>query len=133
MKKFSWYTIVHPDYEGWPAPPLYRIVGPLVEEEIAAGEYTCDIYFKPNRKGGYNRKESHLLNVEGKKYFGNRWARYKKLYDPKRPLFQGVPKRNWLKVEITKIHLSMMTFAGILSLSSNILGIKAEEKEDGRK
>ena len=49
-RKFSWYTIVHPDYEGWPAPPIYRLVGPAIEQ---SGETTCDIYYRPNRKGGH--------------------------------------------------------------------------------
>ena len=57
MRKFSWYTIVHPGYEGWPAPPLFRLVGPAIEE---SGETTCDIYFKPNRKGGHTH--CHCLN-----------------------------------------------------------------------
>lgn len=58
MRKFSWYTIIHP---GWHEgePPLFRLVGPAIEE---SGEVTCDIYFKPNRKGGYNRKINHLTN-----------------------------------------------------------------------
>lgn len=127
MNRYSWFTENEKDSGGW-----YKC-NACVEFPQQKVSFDAYPYYKPNRKGGYNRKESHLLNVEGKKYFGNRWARCKKLYDPKGPLFQGVPKRNWLKVEITKIHLSMMTFAGILSLSSDILGIKAEEKEDGRK
>lgn len=49
-RKFSGYTIVHPDYEGWPAPPIYRLVGPAIEQ---SGETTCDIYYRPNRKGGH--------------------------------------------------------------------------------
>ena len=61
MRKFSWYTIVHPAYEGWPAPPLYRLVGPLVAEEVAAGEFTCDIYFKPNRKGGHHHRRNYVF------------------------------------------------------------------------
>lgn len=77
MRNYSWFTIVHPDYEGWPAPPLYRLVGPA----ILPDERTCDIYFKPNRKGGYNRKESHLLNVQMKKIYGkNEWRKKKRHY-----------------------------------------------------
>ena len=57
-RKFSWYTIVHPDYEGWPAPPIYRLVGPAIEQ---SGETTCDIYYKPNRKGGH--RKNHIINV----------------------------------------------------------------------
>lgn len=60
MSKLSWYTIVHPDYEGWPAPPLYRLVGPAIEE---SGETTCDIYFKPNRKGGHTHFHSFNASV----------------------------------------------------------------------
>lgn len=56
-RKFSWYTIVHPDYEGWPAPPLFRLVGPAIEQ---SGEVTCDIYYKPNRKGGH--RHNHCSN-----------------------------------------------------------------------
>ena len=63
MRKFSWYTIVHPDYEGWPAPPLFRLVGPAIEE---SGETTCDIYFKPNRKGGHTH--FHWFNSRIRKY-----------------------------------------------------------------
>lgn len=59
-RKFSWYTIVHPDYEGWPAPPLFRLVGPAIEQ---SGEVTCDIYYKPNRKGGHRHN-----------HFSNRWV-----------------------------------------------------------
>ena len=62
MRYHSWYTIVHPGYEGWPAPPLYRLVGPA----ILPDEHTCDIYFKPNRKGGYNRKKNRLENLHSK-------------------------------------------------------------------
>lgn len=77
MRYHSWYTIVHPGYEGWPAPPLFRLVGPA----ILPDEHTCDIYFKPNRKGGYNRKESHLLNVQMKKIYGkNEWRKMKRHY-----------------------------------------------------
>ena len=77
MRYHSWYTIVHPGYEGWPAPPLFRLVGPA----ILPDEHTCDIYFKPNRKGGYNRKESHLLNVQMKKIYGkNEWRKKKRHY-----------------------------------------------------
>ena len=56
MRKFSWYTIVHPDWEKW-EPPLYRLVGPA----ILPDERTCDIYFKPNRKGGHTH--CHCLNA----------------------------------------------------------------------
>ena len=57
-RKFSWYTIVHPDYEGWPAPPIYRLVGPAIEQ---SGETTCDIYYRPNMKGGH--RHNHCSNV----------------------------------------------------------------------
>lgn len=132
MKKFSWYTIVHPDYEGWPAPPIYRLVGPSVEEEILAGEYTNDIYFKPNRKGGYNRKDSHLLNVEGKNLFGKRWTKIKKHYNPKLTLFNGMPKRFWLKLEISKIYFSMMSFSimkVINEISQMMLNMKKQDEK----
>ena len=57
MKRFSWYTIVHPDWnEG--EPPLFRLVGPA----ILPDEHTCDIYFKPNLKGGH--RHNHLSNHE---------------------------------------------------------------------
>ena len=56
MKKFSWYTIIHPNWnEG--EPPLFRLVGPA----ILPKERTCDIYFKPNRKGGH--MHNHFKNV----------------------------------------------------------------------
>lgn len=56
MKKFSWYTIVHPAWQEG-QPPLFRLVGPA----ILPDEHTCDIYFKPNRKGGHTH--SHCLNA----------------------------------------------------------------------
>lgn len=109
MRKFSWYTIVHPAYEGWPAPPLYRLVGPLVAEEVAAGEFTCDIYFKPNRKGGYNRKDSHLLNVEGKIIWGKKkWRKRKKVYNKKISMFEGIPKRDRIKFDFFCAGLTLL-------------------------
>lgn len=62
-RKFSWYTIVHPDYEGWPAPPIYRLVGPAIEQ---SGETTCDIYYRPNMKGGH--RHNHCSNAMLRKY-----------------------------------------------------------------
>ena len=56
--KYSWYTVIHPDYEGWPAPPIYRLVGPAIEQ---SGETTCDIYYKENRKGGH--MHNHVRNA----------------------------------------------------------------------
>lgn len=57
MRMFSWYIIVHPDWnEG--EPPLFRLVGPA----ILPDERTCDIYFKPNRKGGH--RHNHVRNCE---------------------------------------------------------------------
>lgn len=56
MKRFSWFTIIHPDWhEG--EPPLFRLVGPA----ILPDERTCDIYFKPNRKGGH--RHNHVKNA----------------------------------------------------------------------
>lgn len=57
MKKFSWYTIIHPDWNKG-EPPLFRLVGPA----ILPDERTCDIYFKPNRKGGH--RHNHIKNME---------------------------------------------------------------------
>ena len=56
MKKFSWYTIIHPDWNKG-EPPLFRLVGPA----ILPDERTCDIYFKPNRKGGHTH--NHVKNI----------------------------------------------------------------------
>lgn len=56
MQKFSWYTIVHPDWQEG-QPPLFRLVGPA----IAPDERTCDIYFKENRKGGHTH--NHVYNT----------------------------------------------------------------------
>lgn len=56
-RKFSWCTIVHPDYEGWPAPPLFRLAGPAIGQ---SGEVTCDTYYRPNRKGGH--RQNHAYN-----------------------------------------------------------------------
>lgn len=81
MRNYSWYTIVHPDYEGWPAPPLYLVVNPDGTPEEVDGHRTCSIEYKPNRKGGYNRKDSHLLNVMMKKIYGkNEWRKKKRHY-----------------------------------------------------
>lgn len=57
MRKFSWYTIVHPAWQEG-QPPLFRLVGPA----ILPDEHTCDIYFKPNRKGGHTH--NHVRNSE---------------------------------------------------------------------
>lgn len=57
MRMFSWYTIVHPDWHKG-EPPLFRLVGPA----ILPDEHTCDIYFKPNMKGGH--RHNHLSNHE---------------------------------------------------------------------
>ena len=57
MRKFSWYTIVHPDWQEG-QPPLFRLVGPAILQD----EHTCDIYFKPNLKGGHTH--NHLKNME---------------------------------------------------------------------
>lgn len=57
MKRFSWYTIIHPDWNKG-EPPLFRLVGPA----ILPDERTCDIYFKPNMKGGH--RHNHLSNHE---------------------------------------------------------------------
>jgi hypothetical protein len=57
MRKFSWYTIVHPDWQEG-QPPFFRLVGP----SILPDEHTCDIYFKPNLKGGH--RHNHLSNHE---------------------------------------------------------------------
>lgn len=59
MKKYSWYTIIHPDWQKG-EPPLFRLVGPA----ILPDERTCDIYFKPNRKGGHTH--NHYANYEFK-------------------------------------------------------------------
>lgn len=60
MRKFSWYTIVHPAWQEG-QPPLFRLVGPA----ILPDEHTCDIYFKPNRKGGHTH--FHRLNASIRK------------------------------------------------------------------
>ena len=57
MRKFSWYTIIHPDWHNG-EPPLFRLVGPA----ILPDEKTCDIYFKPNWKGGHTH--NHVNNME---------------------------------------------------------------------
>ena len=56
MKKFSWYTIVHPDWQEGQS-PLFRLVGPA----ILPDEHTCDIFYKPNMKGGH--RHNHIYNV----------------------------------------------------------------------
>ena len=106
MKRYSLYTIVHPDWHHG-EPSLYLLVGPAIEE---SRELTKDIYYKQNRKGGYNRKDSHLLNVEGKKILGKRWPRYKRLFNSRSPLFDGMPKRFYLKLVLTKICFSINSF-----------------------
>lgn len=109
MKKFSWYTIIHPDYEGWPAPPLYLVVNPDGTPEEVDGNRTCSIEYKPNRKGGYNRKDSHLLNVKMKKFYGkNKWRKKKKLFLKNVPFFEGVPKRDWFSMFLAKFYSYIM-------------------------
>ena len=120
MRNYSWYTIVHPDYEGWPAPPLYRLVGPLVAEEVNAGEFTCDIYFRPNRKGGYNRKKNRLENLQMLSVYG---------YSLRR-----IVKRD-LKFSLNKKKINKMRFlklGTVIELSEDEV-IKIEDAEDGRK
>ena len=56
MRKFSWYTIIHPAWNQG-EPPLFLLVGPA----ILPDERTCDIYFKPNRKGGH--RHNHIYNA----------------------------------------------------------------------
>ena len=125
MKKFSWYTDNEKDSGGW-----YKCVSCLKfpKQEVSFEAYP---YFKPNRKGGYNRKDSHLLNVEGKNLLGKRWTKYKKNYNPKLTLFNGMPKRFWLKLELTKIYFSMMSFVRsqvINEISQTMLNRKKQGK-----
>lgn len=68
MKKFSWYTIVHPDWQEGQS-PLFRLVGPA----ILPDEHTCDIYYKPNRKGGHTH--NHIYNKCHKHIFRSKQAR----------------------------------------------------------
>lgn len=104
MKKFSWYTIVHPDWNKG-EPPLYRLVGPA----ILPDERTCDIYFKSNRKGGYNRKDSHLFNDDGKKFWGKKkWRKNKRLFYKNVNFFEGVPKRYWRGVYLEKLAIMLL-------------------------
>lgn len=60
MRKFSWYTIVHPAWQEG-QPPIFRLVGPA----ILPDEHTCDIYFKPNRKGVHTH--FHRFNASVRK------------------------------------------------------------------
>jgi hypothetical protein len=104
MKKFSWYTIIHP---GWHKgePPLFRLVGPA----ILPDERTCDIYFKPNRKGGYNRKDSHLFNIDGKKFWGKKkWRKAKRHFYKNVSFFEGLPKRYWRGMYLYKLGLMLL-------------------------
>lgn len=104
MKKFSWYTIIHPDWHKG-EPPLFRLVGPA----ILPDERTCDIYFKPNRKGGYNRKDSHLMNVDGKKFWGKKkWRKHKRYFYKNVSFFEGTPKRYWRGVYLYKLGLMLL-------------------------
>lgn len=104
MKKFSWYTIIHPDWHKG-EPPLFRLVGPA----ILPDEHTCDIYFKPNRKGGYNRKESHLFNVDGKKFWGKKkWRKVKRHFYKNVSFFEGLPKRYWRGLYLYKFGLFLL-------------------------
>lgn len=116
MRNYSWYTIIHPDYEGWPSPPLFRLVGPA----ILPDERTCDIYFKPNRKGGYNRKKNRLENLQMLSVYG---------YSLRR-----IVKRD-LKFSLNKKKINKMRFlklGTVIELSEDEL-IKIEDAEDGRK
>ena len=77
MKKFSWYTIVHLDWnEG--EPPLFRLVGPA----ILPDEHTCDIYYKPNRKGGH--RHNHIYNVCNRITFRGKYRKRLPREDKKR-------------------------------------------------
>lgn len=101
MRKFSWYTIIHPDWHKG-EPPLFRLVGPA----ILPDEKTCDIYFKPNRKGGYNRKDSHLFNMQMKNFYGKKkWRKKKKLFYTNVSFFEGLPKRDWKSIFLYKLYL----------------------------
>lgn len=68
MKKFSWYTIVHPDWQEGQS-PLFRLVGPA----ILPDEHTCDIFYKPNMKGGHTH--NHIYNKCHKHIFRSKQAR----------------------------------------------------------
>ena len=107
MRNYSWYTYDKPHISTYiNGAPKKRYL--VVDGIDVVGRAV--MHFKPNMKGGYNRKDSHLLNVEGKNLFGKRWTKLKKYYTPKITLFNGVPKRFWLKLELTKIYYSMMSF-----------------------
>lgn len=58
-RKFSWYTVPHPSGMS----SLYRLAGPAIEQ---SGEITCDIYYRPNMKGGH--RHNHCNNVMLRKY-----------------------------------------------------------------
>lgn len=104
MKKFSWYTIIHPDWHKG-EPPLFRLVGPAIFQD----ERTCDIYFKPNRKGGYNRKDSHLFNIDGKKFWGKKkWRKAKRHFYKNVSFFEGLPKRYWRGMYLYKFGLMLL-------------------------
>lgn len=72
MKKFSWYTIIHPDWHKG-EPPLFRLVGPA----ILPDEHTCDIYYKPNRKGGH--RHNHARNALERKLNLNKMKTRKRM------------------------------------------------------
>lgn len=76
MKKFSWYTIVHPDWQEGQS-PLFRLVGPA----ILPDEHTCDIFYKPNRKGGH--RHNHIYNVCNRITFRGKKSRRVKPADKK--------------------------------------------------
>jgi hypothetical protein len=76
MKKFSWYTIVHPDWQEGES-PLFRLVGPA----ILPDEHTCDSYYKPNRKGGH--RHNHIYNVCNRITFRGKKSRRVKTNDKK--------------------------------------------------
>lgn len=76
MRRFSWYTIVHTDWQEG-QPPLFRLVGPA----ILPDEHTCDIYFKPNLKGGH--RHNHIYNVCNRITFRGKKSRRVKPADKK--------------------------------------------------
>lgn len=120
MRNYSWYTIVHPAYEGWPAPPLYLVVNPDGTPEEVDGNRTCSIEYKPNRKGGYNRKKNRLENLQMLSVYG---------YSLRR-----IVKRD-LKFSLNKKKINKMRFlklGTVIELSEDEV-IKIEDAEDGRK
>lgn len=117
MQEFSWYTDEKPHISTYiNGAPKKRY---LVVDGIAVIGRAV-VHYKPNRKGGYNRKKNRLENLQMLSVYG---------YSLRR-----IVKRD-LKFSLNKKKINKMRFlklGTVIELSEDEV-IKIEDAEDGRK